>query len=78
MFGLLQFSTAIASDLPPKLFLAGQLLGANAGNMVSVVNVVAAASVVGLTGQEGKVLRSVLPGMLYYLVMAALLPILIN
>ncbi len=31
------------------------MLGANAGNMVCVVNVVAAASVVKLTGQEGQI-----------------------
>lgn len=42
------------------------MLGANAGNMVSVLNVVAAASVVGLLGQEGTIIRFTLLPMLWY------------
>ena len=48
-------------------------LGANAGNMVSVVNVVAAAAVVGLLRQEGAIIRFTLLPMLYYTTAAGLL-----
>jgi lactate permease len=41
-------------NIPEQLVLALQALGANAGNMICVLNVVAAASVVGLHGAEGK------------------------
>lgn len=66
MFALLQFSVAERADLPVTTVLAGQILGANAGNMVSVLNVVAAGAVVGLLRQEGVVIRYTLWPMLYY------------
>ena len=66
MFSLFQFSIAERIGAAPHVVLAGQLLGANAGNMVCVVNVVAAASVVGLMGREGVVIRFTLAPMLCY------------
>ncbi|WP_088330627.1 L-lactate permease [Lacimicrobium sp. SS2-24] len=66
MFASLQQSVAIQSGLPEHLILALQMLGANAGNMICVVNVVAAASVVRLSGQEGRIIRYTLLPMLYY------------
>jgi lactate permease len=50
-----------------------QTLGTSAGNMVSVLNVVAAAVVVGLSGKEGGIIRFALFPMLYYCVFAGLL-----
>ncbi|MDX1392439.1 MAG: L-lactate permease, partial [Rheinheimera sp.] len=52
--------------------LALQMLGANAGNMICVVNVVAAASVVGLNGREGDIIRYTLLPALYYCMAASL------
>ena len=72
MFALLQFSAADRAGLPETTVLAAQMLGANAGNMVSVVNVVAAA-LVGLLRQEGAVIRFTLLPMLYYTTIAGLL-----
>lgn len=40
--------------------------GANAGNIICMVNVVAAASVVGLIGKEGTIIRMTLLPMLYF------------
>lgn len=65
MFALLQFSAALQAEMPPRVILAAQMLGANAGNMICVVNVVAAASVVGLAGSEGTIIRYTLWPMLY-------------
>ncbi len=66
MFALLQFSAADQVSVPETTVLAAQMLGANAGNMVSVVNVVAAAAVVGVLRQEGTIIRFTLLPMLYY------------
>lgn len=66
MFAELQSSTAQAVGLPSQWILALQMLGANAGNMICVVNVVAAASVVNLIGKEGQIIRLTLIPMLVY------------
>lgn len=70
---LLQFSVAQEVGLPGQLVLALQVLGANAGNMICVLNVVAAASVVNLAHQEGAIIRLTLRPMLYYVFWAGLL-----
>ena len=66
MFAQFQAATASATDLPTHWILALQMLGANAGNMICVVNVVAAASVVNLSGKEGQIIRYTLWPMLFY------------
>lgn len=66
MFASLQQDAALASDLSPRVILALQMLGSNAGNMICVMNVVAAASVVKLVGREGEIIRlTLLPALLY-------------
>ncbi|MCH8552342.1 MAG: L-lactate permease [Natronospirillum sp.] len=70
MFASFQQSVAVQTGLPETLILALQLLGANAGNMICVVNVVAAASVVNLVGREGDIIRYTLLPMLYYVLAA--------
>ncbi|BBP42628.1 L-lactate permease [Thiosulfativibrio zosterae] len=67
MFAEFQVSAAQAVNLPTHLALALQVLGANAGNMICVVNVVAAASVVHLTGKEGQIIRLTLLPMTFYI-----------
>ncbi|AHF01776.1 lactate permease [Thiomicrospira aerophila AL3] len=68
MFAQFQESTALATGLPTHWILALQMLGANAGNMICVVNVVAAASVVNLVGKEGQIIRYTLMPMLFYVI----------
>jgi lactate permease len=70
MFSLFQVSVASQVNLSPFIILALQALGANAGNMICVLNVVAAASVVGLSGKEGSIIRYTLLPMLYYILWA--------
>lgn len=66
MFASLQQDAALASDLSPRVILALQMLGSNAGNMICVMNVVAAASVVKLVGREGEIIRlTLVPALLY-------------
>jgi lactate permease len=73
MFSLFQFSVAEQVGLSAQIVLALQMLGANAGNMICVLNVVAAASVVNLLGQEGRIIRLTLGPMLYYVIWAGVL-----
>jgi len=72
MFADLQQMTAIQLGIAEHLILALQMLGSNAGNMVCVVNVVAACSVVGLTGKEGAVIRITLLPMLGYCLLSGI------
>lgn len=71
MFGSFQQAMAAEANLPLTLTLALQMLGANAGNMICVVNVVAAASVVNLHGREGDIIRYTLWPMLFYCLAAS-------
>ncbi|MDQ2076478.1 L-lactate permease [Marinimicrobium sp. ABcell2] len=77
MFSGLQYEAAVAAELPPRLILALQMLGANAGNMICVMNVVAAAAVVNLNGREGEIIRMTLGPMLYYALGAGLVGMLV-
>lgn len=73
MFSQFQYEAAINLSLSPALILAGQAVGAAAGNMIAIHNVVAASATVGLLGQEGETLRRTLLPTLYYVVIAGLL-----
>ncbi|MGK7394657.1 MAG: L-lactate permease [Candidatus Cyclobacteriaceae bacterium M3_2C_046] len=73
MFSLFQFGVAENLAMVPSFIVALQAVGAAAGNMIAVHNVVAAASVVGLLGKEGLVLRKTIIPTVYYLVMVGLL-----
>jgi lactate permease len=53
--------------------VALQAVGAAAGNMIAIHNVVAAAATVGLLGREGTTLRKTLLPTFYYLVAIGLL-----
>lgn len=77
MFASMQQQLATDSSLPLHLVLALQMLGANAGNMLCVVNVVAAASVVKLTGQEGQIMRFTLLPMALYCLLASAVAVLL-
>lgn len=76
MFADLQQATAINLGISDNIVLALQMLGSNAGNMVCVVNVVAACSVVGLTGKEGAVIRITMVPMLMYCTMVGIIAML--
>jgi lactate permease len=70
MFSLFQTSVSDQIGADPTLILSLQVMGANAGNMICVLNVVAAASVVGLVGREGAIIRMTILPMLYYALFA--------
>ena len=73
MFSNLQFTAAEQVGLKPELGLGLQVIGANAGNMMCVMNVVAAATVVGMAGRESEIIRKTLPIALAYCLLAGTL-----
>ncbi|MEM9591449.1 MAG: L-lactate permease [Pseudomonadota bacterium] len=67
MFSLFQFDVADNVGISPTMVVGLQTVGAAAGNMICVHNVVAAAATVGLVGKEGLLVRKTIWPMLYYL-----------
>ncbi|MBY5992874.1 L-lactate permease [Ferrimonas balearica] len=70
MFSGLQYGVADNIGMNHALVLALQGIGANAGNMMCVMNVVAAATVVGMAGRESEIIRKTLPVALGYAMIA--------
>ncbi len=70
LFASMQLNVAVQTNMPIELILALQMLGANAGNMICLLNLVAVASVVGLQGQERSLLKLTIWPMLVYLALA--------
>lgn len=73
MLAQYQFSVAETLGITTSLVVASQAIGAAAGNMVAIHNVVAASATVGLLGKEGTTLRRTALPTLYYLLMTGLL-----
>jgi len=73
MFGLFQYSVAYKLMISGALVVALQAVGAAAGNMVAIHNVVAASATVGVLGQEGSILRKTIIPTLYYVTVVGIL-----
>ncbi len=73
MLAQFQFDTAHLIGVSGAMLVAAQAVGAAAGNMIAIHNVVAASATVGLLGREGAVLRMTIIPTIYYLIMAGLL-----
>jgi len=73
MFSLFQYGVAERLAMPTFIIVALQAVGAAAGNMIAIHNVVAASATVGLLGQEGNVLRKTIVPTLYYVFWVGLL-----
>ena len=67
MLSQFQFETAKILGLSGALMVALQSVGAAAGNMIAIHNVVAASATVGLINREGDVIRITIIPLLYYL-----------
>ena len=76
MFSLFQHGVATELAISSALVVALQAVGAAAGNMIAIHNVVAASATVGLLGQEGATLRKTILPTLYYLVVVGVLGLL--
>ena len=75
MMAQFQFDTAQLIGVSGAMLIAVQAVGAAAGNMIAIHNVVAASATVGMLGREGEVLRMTIIPTIYYLIMAGLLTV---
>jgi len=66
MFSQFQYGVAHNLGISGAMIVATQAVGAAAGNMVAIHNVVAASATVGLLGREGQTLRKTVWPTLYY------------
>jgi len=66
MFSQFQFGVAQSLGISSAIVIALQAVGAAAGNMIAIHNVVAASATVGLLGREGSTLRKTVWPTLYY------------
>ena len=76
MFSLFQFGVAESLAMPSNIIVAMQAVGAAAGNMIAIHNVVAASATVGLLGQEGNIIRKTIIPTLYYVLFVGLMGLL--
>jgi len=73
MFSLFQYSVADKLMISGAVVVALQAVGAAAGNMVAIHNVVAASATVGILGQEGSILRKTIFPTIYYVTVVGIL-----
>lgn len=68
-----QFNIASTLSVSTAMMVALQAVGAAAGNMIAIHNVVAASATVGLLGREGETLRKTILPTLYYVLFAGII-----
>ena len=73
MFAAFQYGVAERLAMSTVMIVALQAVGAAAGNMVAIHNVVAASATVGLLGKEGSTLRKTIIPTIYYLLVIGIL-----
>jgi lactate permease len=78
LFGTFQYGVAEQIGTPRTIMLGAQAVGGAIGNLIAVHNVVAALAVVGLVGEEGRVIRLELIPLLYYGTATGLLTLLFS
>lgn len=76
MFVMFQYGVAERLVMSGLMIVSLQAVGAAAGNMVAIHNVVAASATVGLLGREGSALRKTILPTLYYLTVLGILGLL--
>ncbi|NDP61004.1 MAG: L-lactate permease [Oxalobacteraceae bacterium] len=75
MMAQFQFDTAHLIGVSGAMLVASQAVGAAAGNMIAIHNVVAASATVGMLGREGRVIRMTIIPTIYYLIMTGLITV---
>lgn len=73
MFSLFQYGVADQLAISGTMIVALQAVGAAAGNMIAIHNVVAASATVGMLGKEGMTLRRTILPTVYYVGLVGLL-----
>jgi lactate permease len=78
LFGLFQFEAAQQIGAPTQVVVGAQAVGGAIGNLIAIHNVVAALTVVGLIGEEGRVIRLELIPLAYYGIATGILTLLLS
>lgn len=73
MLAQFQFGVADALGISTAFIVALQAVGAAAGNMIAIHNVVAASATVGLLDQEGEILRKTIIPTIYYCIVVGII-----
>jgi len=73
MFAKFQHGVAMRLAMSSPWIVALQAVGAAAGNMIAIHNVVAASATVGLLGREGSTLRKTILPTMYYVLVAGMI-----
>lgn len=73
MFSFFQFGVAERMAMPATLMIALQAVGAAAGNMIAIHNIVAASATVGFLNKEGLILRKTIIPTIYYVALVGLM-----
>ncbi|WFE72946.1 L-lactate permease [Halomonas sp. M1] len=73
MLAEFQFNIAQSLGLSTAMMVALQAVGAAAGNMIAIHNVVAASATVGLLGREGATIRKTIIPTIYYLIFTGII-----
>jgi len=76
LMGPFQLGAASALNLSSVLILSLQTVGGAIGNMIAVHNIIAVCAVVGIVGQEGRIIRFNLVPCLFYALLVGLLALL--
>ncbi|MFB6107335.1 MAG: L-lactate permease [Haloplanus sp.] len=76
LFGTFQYGVAQQIGFPRTILLGAQAVGGAIGNLIAIHNVVAALAVVGLVGEEGRVIRYELIPLAYYATVTGVLTLL--
>ena len=76
LFGTFQYNAAQNIGVSTQVVVGAQAVGGAIGNLVAIHNVVAALAVVGLVGEEGRVIRLELIPLAYYATATGLLTLL--
>ena len=77
MFSQFQFEVAQTLSISSAVVVALQAVGAAAGNMIAIHNVVAASATVGLLGREGATLRKTIIPTFYYLLVTGVIGLIV-
>jgi lactate permease len=73
LFGNFQYETSLLLGLSPILILAIHSIGGAIGNMISINNVVTASAIVGLHGEDYKIIRkTIIPFFVYGIIAGAI------
>ena len=78
LFGSFQYETSLLLGLSPVLILAIHSIGGAIGNMISINNVVTASAIVGIEGEDHKIIRRTIFPFLIYGVIAGIVALIIS